>query len=101
LSDVVTGQGFAKIGGLRGGAAKVMGNAIDSPWNEIALAHYPSIDHFVSFCFFLYRLDLAQCDMLAGEDYQEINAKYRLPALKDTLLICTLEVNLEGRQSKL
>jgi hypothetical protein len=56
------GQGFGQIGALRGGHAKIMGNAIDSPWDgalcsiavrtltrlaEIALAHYPSIDHFV------------------------------------------------------
>jgi uncharacterized protein (DUF1330 family) len=33
-------------------------------WNEISIVHYPSIRHF--------------CDMLAGEDYQEINAKHRL-----------------------
>jgi hypothetical protein len=33
-------------------------------WNEISIVHYPSIRHF--------------CDMLAGQDYQEINEKHRL-----------------------
>ncbi len=33
-------------------------------WNEISIVHYPTIKHF--------------CDMLAGEDYQAINTKYRL-----------------------
>lgn len=33
-------------------------------WNEVSIVHYPSIRHF--------------CDMLAGDDYQAINEKYRL-----------------------
>lgn len=59
----------------------------------------------------------AFCDMLAGEDYQEINAKYRLnvsspftvavrsaltgmQALKDTLLLCTTEIGLDSARRK-
>jgi hypothetical protein len=44
-------------------------------WNEISIVHYPSIKHF--------------CDMLAGDDYQEINAKYRLAVsgLKSSILM--------------
>lgn len=70
------------MAGKRGGNAKIVGNVVKPPasgssdsrdfanrpetdwWNEISIVHYPSIRHF--------------CDMLAGEDYQEINAKYRL-----------------------
>jgi hypothetical protein len=76
------GQAFIPVAGKRGGNAKLVGNVIrpasaaqvdsrgslDRPeadwWNEISLVHYPSIRHF--------------CDMLAGEDYQAINEKYRL-----------------------
>lgn len=76
------GQAFIPVAGKRGGDAKLVGNVVppgegqledsrgprDRPpqewWNEISIVHYPSIRHF--------------CDMLAGEDYQEINEKYRL-----------------------
>lgn len=37
---------------------------VEDWWNEISIVHYPSIRHF--------------CDMLAAEDYQEVNRKYRL-----------------------
>lgn len=76
------GQAFIPVAGKRGGSAKLVGNVVrpssenssDSRgpytrpeqewWNEISIVHYPSIRHF--------------CDMLAGEDYQGINEKYRL-----------------------
>jgi hypothetical protein len=75
------GQAFIPVAGKRGGDAKLVGNVVAPPegledsrgfrdrpvqewWNEISIVHYPSIRHF--------------CDMLAGEDYQEINEKYRL-----------------------
>ncbi|KAM3084445.1 hypothetical protein ACMFMF_001801 [Clarireedia jacksonii] len=67
------GSAFAKsIGSKRGGVAKIVGTVIDDKegWDEIALAHYPSIDHFA--------------DMLASEDYQEVNHKYRVGSLRDT-----------------
>lgn len=74
------GQAFVPVAGKRGGSAKLVGNVVppgqgrdsrglsDRPanewWNEISIVHYPSIRHF--------------CDMLAGDDYQAINEKYRL-----------------------
>ena len=74
------GQAFVPVAGKRGGSAKLVGNVVkptanvdsrgDSNrpehewWNEISIVHYPSIRHF--------------CDMLAGEDYQAINERYRL-----------------------
>ncbi|PGH28137.1 hypothetical protein AJ80_00027 [Polytolypa hystricis UAMH7299] len=93
------GQGFIPVAGKRGGDAKIVGNVVkpgpgqcdsrgdankpeDEWWNEISIVHYPSIRHF--------------CDMLAGADYQEINAKYRLGALRDTFLLCTTELDIEG-----
>ncbi|KAK2742617.1 hypothetical protein FQN55_007736 [Onygenales sp. PD_40] len=92
------GQGFVKVAGKRGGDAKLVGNVVkpaagqsdsrgpsERPegdwWNEISIVHYPSIRHF--------------CDMLAGQDYQEINAKHRLGALRDTFLLCTTEFDVE------
>ena len=58
----------------------------EDDWDEIALAHYPSIDHFM--------------EMLASEDYQEINHKWRLPSLKDTFILCTSELDPELSQDK-
>ncbi|CAD6449053.1 e50c3034-8dd5-4921-a55a-3aaf44e20837 [Sclerotinia trifoliorum] len=82
------GVEFAKsIGSKRGGVAKIVGTVIHegnseegSEWDEVALAHYPSIEHFA--------------DMLASEDYQEVNHKYRVGSLKDTFILCTTELNL-------
>ncbi|CAI7665694.1 unnamed protein product [Penicillium pancosmium] len=83
------GQAFIPVAGKRGGDAKLVGNVVtpqnDSKdassssrgavaeeewWNEISLVHYPSIRHF--------------CDMLAGDDYQAINEKYRLSSWAGT-----------------
>lgn len=78
------GKGFHDGAGVRrGGVAKLVGHAVDdgSGWGEVAVAHYPSLWHFA--------------DMVAGDDYQEINEKYRIPALKDTLILCTTEVFAE------
>ncbi|GAB7362542.1 hypothetical protein MBLNU230_g2860t1 [Neophaeotheca triangularis] len=85
------GQAFAKnIGSRRGGNAKVVGKVVPdqntegedkSGWDEVALAHYPSIRHFV--------------DMLASEDYQEVNHRDRMPALRDTCILCTSELDPE------
>ncbi|KAJ5984059.1 hypothetical protein N7481_006158 [Penicillium waksmanii] len=95
------GQAFVPVAGKRGGDAKLVGNVVtpqhgskdpssssraavaEEWWNEISLVHYPSIRHF--------------CDMLAGDDYQAINEKYRLSALRDTFLLCTTELNLDGQ----
>jgi len=83
------GKAFSEsIGRRRGGIAKIVGTVIDvssSPngvkeWDEIALAHYPSIHHFA--------------DMLASDDYQEVNHRDRVPALKDTFILCTTELGL-------
>ncbi|KAF2139586.1 uncharacterized protein K452DRAFT_289585 [Aplosporella prunicola CBS 121167] len=88
------GAEFAKsIGARRGGNAKVVGTVVedgnekgaglrqgDNVWDEVALAHYPSIWHFA--------------DMIASEDYQEANRRYRVGSLKDTLILCTSELDL-------
>jgi len=85
------GTEFAKsIGSKRGGNAKIVGSVIHGDkavdqgegWDEIALAHYPSIHHFA--------------DMLASEDYQAVNHKYRVGSLKDTFILCTTELGLEN-----
>ncbi|KAF1936021.1 hypothetical protein EJ02DRAFT_360127 [Clathrospora elynae] len=105
------GAAFAKsIGSKHGGNAKIVGNAthvngstvsesnsraaengVDSKgdigtrkdnWDEIALAHYPSILHFR--------------DMLASEEYQVVNKRYRVPSLRDTCILMTSEIAVEG-----
>lgn len=78
------GKAFAEtIGARRGGNAKIVGNVIghDQGWDEVAVAHYPSILHFA--------------DMLASGDYQEVNHRYRIPSLKDTCILCTSEIAIE------
>ncbi|TGO63048.1 hypothetical protein BOTNAR_0105g00080 [Botryotinia narcissicola] len=82
------GAEFAKsIGSKRGGIAKIVGTVIhegDSKergeWDEVAVAHYPSIEHFA--------------DMLASEDYQEVNHRHRVGSLKDTFILCTTELDM-------
>ena len=85
------GAAFADtIGAKRGGNAKLVGNIVHPDraaehktevWHEFALAHYPSLLHFA--------------DMLASKDYQEVNQKYRVPALGDTCILCTSELEIE------
>jgi hypothetical protein len=100
------GAAFAKtIGSRHGGNAKIVGNATHvngtpiakssnnsvcthgevggakDDWDEIALAHYPSILHFR--------------DMLANEDYQEVNKRHRVPSLRDTGILMTSEIAVE------
>lgn len=89
------GKAFAEsIGVKRGGNAKIVGTVVDvngtkktadaqegeGLWDEIALAHYPSILHFA--------------DMLGSADYQEVNKRHRVPSLRDTLILCTSEVGI-------
>lgn len=86
------GAEFAKsIGSRRGGLAKIVGSVIHDNeqgrkdgegWDEVALAHYPSLSHFA--------------DMLASEDYQAVNQRYRVPALRDTFILCTSEIGLDN-----
>jgi len=83
------GKAFGEtIGARRGGNAKLVGNVISDSdksstqgWDEIAVAHYPSIMHFA--------------DMLASEDYQEVNHRNRIPSLEDTCILCTSELALD------
>ncbi|KIW94488.1 uncharacterized protein Z519_04464 [Cladophialophora bantiana CBS 173.52] len=89
-SYLTYGAAFAEsIGSRRGGNAKLVGNITHQnppeqsggKWDEFALASYPSIMHFA--------------DMLASEDYQAVNMKYRVPALEDTCILCTSEIEIE------
>lgn len=84
------GAEFSKsIGSRRGGVAKIVGTVVyenenggeEERWDEVALAHYPSIWHFA--------------DMLASEDYQAVNQRDRVPSLRDTAILCTSEVGLD------
>ncbi|EMD92532.1 hypothetical protein COCC4DRAFT_130149 [Bipolaris maydis ATCC 48331] len=90
------GSAFARsIGSRHGGDAKIVGNVThvngepinrisagsNNDWDEIALAHYPSILHFR--------------DMLVSEDYQVVNKRHRVPSLKDTCILMTSEIAVE------
>ncbi len=99
-----------RIGKRHGGNAKIVGNVVDpsatgapsshpqaqkqgdekvkegqeleaeKKWDEIALAHYPSIQHFRA--------------MLQSEDYQEVNHKHRVGSLFDTAILMTSEIGI-------
>ena len=86
------GAAFSQSVGARyGGNAKVVGRVLGGPagedgWDEIAVAHYPSIQHFAA--------------MIGDKDYQEANQTFRLGSLKDTFIICTMEVDSDGELVK-
>ncbi|KAI8964145.1 hypothetical protein F5Y11DRAFT_119390 [Daldinia sp. FL1419] len=77
----------ARVGSKHGGRVKIVGRVVggqarEDGWEEIAFVHYPSVRHFAS--------------MAASKDYQEVNHKYRLGALKDTFICCVMEVDDNG-----
>jgi uncharacterized protein (DUF1330 family) len=82
------GAAFAeKVGSRHGGDAKIVGHVVggqakDEGWHEIAIAHYPSLEHFAA--------------MISSRDYQEVNQKYRLGSLLDTFILCTMEIDDHG-----
>ncbi|KAK7184245.1 hypothetical protein PSPO01_09622 [Paraphaeosphaeria sporulosa] len=89
------GKAFASsIGSSHGGNAKLVGGVthVDGVrrgkevgdgegWDEVALAHYPSVLHFA--------------EMLGDAKYQSVNHEFRVPALRDTAILMTSEVGLE------
>lgn len=97
------GAAFAgSIGSKRGGDAKLVGTVVnvngqqkskkeeenqgEALWDEIALAHYPTIMHFA--------------DMLGSEDYQKVNKEFRVPSLRDTFILCTSEIGLHEGEAE-
>jgi hypothetical protein len=83
VGNVVVDKNHKTGGGKSGAGAGAGDGAVDGGkgWDEFALASYPSILHFA--------------DMLASEDYQAVNLKYRVPALEDTLILSTSEIEIE------
>ncbi|MCJ1350552.1 MAG: hypothetical protein MMC33_000533 [Icmadophila ericetorum] len=82
---------FVKGVGTRwGGSGKIAGDVVSCSstaegvheWDTMVIAQYPSIQHFA--------------EMVVSEDYHEIDRKHRAGNLKDTLILCTVEVDLEG-----
>lgn len=79
-----------------GGAAKMIGEVVAprddyegkqheaSGWDDIALVQYPSIKHFV--------------EMVKSEGYKEADRKWKVGSLKDTGLLCVVEVGLQDQQ---
>ncbi|CAI4214481.1 unnamed protein product [Parascedosporium putredinis] len=80
----------SRVGSAHGGRVKIaarvatgaQGTAAEEGWDEIAYVHYPTLNHFAS--------------MLSNEEYQAVNKEYRLGALKDTFILCTMEVGDDG-----
>lgn len=90
------GKAFGETVGRKfGGDAKIVGgvvggdtddkdewDAANDGWDEIAIAHYPSIAHFRA--------------MLRDEAYQEVNRRCRVGSLRDTAILMTSEVGVGG-----
>ncbi|PKS08719.1 hypothetical protein jhhlp_004772 [Lomentospora prolificans] len=79
----------ARVGSAHGGRVKIAARIVDGEgkakedgWDEIAYVHYPSLGHFAS--------------MLANEEYQAVNKEHRLGALRDTFILCTMEIGDDG-----
>lgn len=81
----------AKVGARHGAKVKLVGKVVgeqarddgwDEGWDEVAFVHYPSVRHFAA--------------MAASADYQDVNRKYRLGALRDTFILCVMEVDDRG-----
>ncbi|KAI1264046.1 hypothetical protein F5Y18DRAFT_392378 [Xylariaceae sp. FL1019] len=89
-SYVEYGKQFSERVGKRfGGQVKIVGKVVDAEaggtgkgWEEVAFVHYPSIQNFAS--------------MASDEAYQEVNEKHRLGALRDTFILCVMEVGDDG-----
>jgi hypothetical protein len=78
-----------RVGSRHGGRVKLVGRVLDGNgqagvdgWEEIAYVHYPSVKHFAA--------------MAGSKDYQDVNQRYRLGALKDTFILCCQEINGDG-----
>lgn len=82
-----------------GGAAKMIGEVMTSnpehegrgdvvdEWDDIALVQYPSLEHFV--------------EMVKSEGYQEADRRWKVGALKDTGLLCVVEIDLATQREQL
>ncbi|KAH8682125.1 hypothetical protein BX600DRAFT_430015 [Xylariales sp. PMI_506] len=92
------GQEFsARVGARHGGKVKIAARVVSDGdgggmgqqpqagadgWDEIAFVHYPSVKHFAA--------------MSSSEEYQKVNREYRLGALKDTFILCVMEIDDQG-----
>lgn len=63
-----------------GRSAERDGKEMVEKWDEIALVEYPSLELFAG--------------MLADEEYQAVNRALREPALRDTGILCVVELGL-------
>ncbi|KAK2755709.1 hypothetical protein FQN54_005859 [Arachnomyces sp. PD_36] len=82
------GKAFsAKVAPKYGSAPRLMGSVVggearDEGWDQALLVHYPSLYHFAA---------------MAGDDeYLEINRMHRLGALRDTAILCVMEIDERG-----
>ncbi|KAL2156922.1 hypothetical protein VTH06DRAFT_2318 [Thermothelomyces fergusii] len=76
------GPGVGDDGGGGGGFGEEAAEEEEGGWDEIAYVHYPTIRHFAA--------------MAASEEYQELNRRYRLGALRDTFILCCQEIDSDG-----
>ncbi|KAI0127053.1 hypothetical protein BJ170DRAFT_427164 [Xylariales sp. AK1849] len=80
----------SRVGASYGGKVKIAARVVDGEgqqakadeWEEIAFVHYPSVKHFAG--------------MASSQEYQEVNRRYRLGALRDTFIMCVVEVDDRG-----
>ena len=88
---VTYGREFSqRVGSAFGGHVKVAARVVQGEggqagregWDEVAFVHYPTLSHFAG--------------MLGDGEYQAVNREHRLGALKDTFILCVVEVDDRG-----
>ncbi|ERF75993.1 hypothetical protein EPUS_08247 [Endocarpon pusillum Z07020] len=76
----------ASVGKAVGSESQIFGQVIrcsstsdgEEPWEDAALVHYPSVYHFG--------------DLVGSEEYQKLDAKYKVGTIKDTCILCLTEL---------
>lgn len=77
----------SRVGSAFGGRVKIAARVVEGQargegWDEVAFVHYPTLSHFAG--------------MLGNAEYQAVNQEFRLGSLKDTFILCVVEVDDRG-----
>ena len=75
-------KAFGGVGSVYGVVAKLIGEVTrgddKQDWDDLALVHYPSLEHFVA--------------MIKSEEYKALDRTWKVGALRDTGLLCVVEM---------
>ena len=69
-----------ELGPKSGGVARFLGPIEGKEWDDIALVEYPNLQYFM--------------ELLASEDYQKMDQKYKIGSLRDGGILCVTKIEL-------